>query len=201
MNDKYQTPTDDQPTVPAQAAKKDQLYVGLTGSKLGARKQRRPIGIYLLAVVYLLIFINIFFGTSTNILALTQSILSLLAGIGLLLRWEAARKFVIALSILAIMANGFGLYMLANAYPKFSSLRNASDTSIKNNDALRNSRTVDQNRSLDEALAIIDEEHDKLMDSLRELLITMTVGILTNIIVLAYITRPKVKQSFHRIPK
>lgn len=172
--------------------------IGLTGSQIQQQKVRLPIGIYIIAGYNLVGFAIGFFDSSQNSEIYTIVMFAdLLLAIGLLLRLEVARKIILWLECITLVLTIASLFLLVGLQLRIQTLKTNYDTAISRID--QSKLTPTQKQQLDDiqtAIAVKQKQAGKAITFTYFKLGATAVG---TIVVLVYLTRPKVKEVFHEL--
>jgi hypothetical protein len=172
--------------------------VGLTGSQIKQEKKPMSIGVYIIAGLNLLGFVIGFFDTSQNSGIYTIAmLLDLLLAIGLLLRLEVARKFIMWLSGLILVLTAVSLIMLVGLQQRISQLKTNYETAISRIDQSR--LTPTQKQQLDAVQAAIAVKEKQAGKAIAFTYVKLGVTGVEMLGVMIYLSRPKVKEVFHEL--
>lgn len=189
----YTKPTTYQTNQPSSP---NDTYVGLTGSQIKKEKKPLPIGVYIIAGFILIGFVISFFDTSQNSgIYIIVMFADLLLAIGLLIRLQVARKIIIWLQALALVLSVASLFLLIGTQQRLNTLKTNYETAINRID--QSKLTPTQKQQLDNiqnAIVIKEKQTGKTITFSYFKLGATSVA---SLVVIIYLTRPKVKEVFH----
>jgi hypothetical protein len=171
-------------------------YIGLTGSQIYARRTHLPIGLYVIAGLQLIGFGLSFFNTGeTGIIVSVAMLLQLMLAIGLLLRIQAARKAMLAFSVVLIalsIVGGLTLFGLQQRIHKTtanytSTLQKLGDKTI----------TPSQQKDIDALRATISNAQKQAGNAITVTYAGFGFIAAENLLVVAYLVRPMVRDIFN----
>ncbi len=180
----------------APVASPDSMFIA--GSQLAEEKVKLPSGIYIIAGLNLLGFITGFFDTSqTGAMYTVVMFIDLLLAIGLILRYEIARKSLLWLSGLTLIIALASIFLLAGLQQKIKQSKTDYETAISRIDQSRITEAQKQQlQSINTTLASQEKLAGK---AITFTYIKLGVATLEAVGILIYLTRPSVKEIFKTI--
>jgi hypothetical protein len=180
-------------------AKSDDL-AGLNASSVEAKPEPLPIGIYILfCLMVLAALVSFLSSEGDNIIEIEILLASLLLGFGLLFRINLARKILIVLGVIGVVAALGSFVLLHNLEGTLA--RGAAKaqhglTSIKNNpDA---NLTPQQRSQINTLLQDFHTDDKKNPGKFRKAYIVVSFELVENAVVTTYLCLPKVKRAFSK---
>ncbi|HUP26560.1 MAG TPA: hypothetical protein VM124_02880 [Candidatus Limnocylindrales bacterium] len=167
----------------------------IAGSQLQEEKVKLPTGIFVIAGLNLLGFITGFFDTSqTGAIYTVVMFINLLLAIGLVLRYEIARRSMLWLSGLTLIIAVAGIFMLGALQQKIKQSKADYETAISRID--KNMITQTQKQQLETITATIASQEKLAGKAITLTYIKLGVATLEAVGILVYLTRPSVKGVF-----
>ncbi|MEI7674192.1 MAG: hypothetical protein WCI60_00435 [bacterium] len=183
---------------PSTSSTSDYAPIGLTGSQMHKQKVKVPIGIYLIAGYTLIGVVIGFIDTSQNSTFYTiVMIIDLFLAIGLLMKLEIARKIILWLEAITLILIVGSFFLLIGLQQRSNTLKIKTNTVISNLDQNKLTSKQKQNLvKLQSSLAEADKLAEKTLTLAYFKLGATAVG---TIVIIVYLTRPKVKDAFHEL--
>jgi hypothetical protein len=176
----------------------DYAPIGLTGSQIQQQKVRLPIGIYIIAGYNLVGFAIGFFDSSQNSGIYTiVMLIDLMLAIGLLLRLEVARKIILWLEGITLVLTIASLFLLVGLQQRIQTLKTNYDAAISRID--QSKLTPTQKQQLDDIQAAIAVKQKQAGKAITFTYFKLGATAVGTIVVIIYLTRPKVKEVFHEL--
>lgn len=170
----------------------------LTGSQMQQQKVPLPIGIYFIAGFNLVGFAIGFFDTSQNSAIYTiVMFLNLLLAVGLILRLELARKFILWLLGMTLVLTIVSLFLLVGLQQRLQTLKTNYDDAISRID--QSKLSITQKQQLDTIQAAITGKEKLAGKAITFTYIKLGATAVETIVVMVYLTRPKVKEVFREL--
>lgn len=183
-------------TLPTDTTNSASTY--LTGSQMQQIKVPLPVGIYIIAGFNLIGFIVGFYDTSQNSALYTITLfIDLLLAIGLLLRLEAARKTFMWLTGITLFLTSASFYLLLSLQQKIQLSKTNYEAAISKLD--RSKLTETQKQTLSTLQAAITVKEKQAGKAVTFTYIKLGATAVETIAVMVYLTRPKVKEVFHKL--
>ncbi len=175
--------------------------MNLVGSQMQEKKKPTPIGIYILFGLAIIGFTSNFFDTSeySNYFSIAM-LLDLLFAIGLLVRLEIARKIYIYLAGIIILLSIGIIILLALLQHRVAELQANLNNTINNVEQNSTTITQDQKQQLNSVRDQLNSEQKLVGKAITFSYIKYGVSILEMAGVIVYLTRPKVKEVFIKLP-
>ena len=175
-------------------------YVGLTGSQIQAEKNPLPIGIYILAGVSFLAFVAGFIATQRNSTLYTLLMfINLLLAIGLVLRLELARKVILWTSVISFVFLIASIFLLIGLQNKLATSKSNYDAAISRINLADASPT--QQQAIQKISDTLNTQEKQVGKLIAFDYVKLGLAAVEQVVIIVYVTRPKVKEAFHELEK
>lgn len=171
---------------------------GLTGSQLQPQKQKLPIGIYVIAGFSLVGLVVSFFDTSQNsgIYSIIM-LVDLLLTIGLLFRLEIVRKIILWLYGITLVLSVVSIVMLSALQQRLGELKSNYETAVARID--QNRLSSSQKQQLESMNKLIAEKEKQAGKAISFTYIKLGATATGALVIMIYLTRPKVRSVFRTL--
>jgi hypothetical protein len=172
-------------------------YVGgfLTGSAIANEPTRLPVGVYIIVgLMFLNAISSLFNVVQSNGFYTVAMLFSLLIAVGMLAKLDVARKALLWLMGIVLIVTVLSFFLLAATINRINQKLDAADAQIAQAD--KSNWTAKQKHDVQ---VFVDSAHKGRDDLDRKIRITYFIYGLTliePIVILIYLTRPKVKSAF-----
>lgn len=183
------------PAAPGSALTQPPEQTFITGSQIVEVRKKLPFGVYLIASLNLLAFAVSFFDTSQtgNIYSIAM-LVDLLFGVGMLLRMEWARKIYVWLSVVVIILSILSIFVLIGLQLRIKDIKANYNDSLSKIDQTH--QTASQKKTLDTLQAQITDTEKKVGKLITFAYIKNIGTAVGTMVIVIYLTRPKVKEVF-----
>lgn len=170
----------------------------LTGSQLQPEKKKIPAGIYVIAALNLLGAIAAFFDTSqTSGLYTIAMLISLALAVGLFMRLEVARVLLVSLSGIIVILSIASMFLLFGLQQKIADNKAAYESAVSRID--KNRITAKQKQTLETIESTISEQEKQAGKAITFTYVKLAITTIEPIVVIVYLTRPRVKEVFQKL--
>ncbi|HTE22236.1 MAG TPA: hypothetical protein VK674_04315 [Candidatus Limnocylindria bacterium] len=169
--------------------------VFLTGSQIQLEKKKLPVGVYVLTGFTLLSFLASFFDSSqTSVIYSVAMLVSLLVAIGLVLRMEAARKFMTGYSVVLLVLTIVSIVLLVGLQQRIRQNKANYEAAVNRIDQ---SRLTSNQKQLLEAMSMTLAAQEKQAGkAISFTYFKLGSTALVSLATIVYLTRPKVREAF-----
>ncbi|HEX8762760.1 MAG TPA: hypothetical protein VF733_03280 [Candidatus Saccharimonadales bacterium] len=174
----------------------NKVPMGLAGSQLQPEKKKLPIGIYIIAGLNLLVFVAGFLDSSqSSMIYIIAMFINLAIAVGLIMRFQAARKLALGVSVLILMISGVSLFLVAGLQQRLKDRKADYESATSRID--QSKITPAQKQQLDAIRTTIAAQEKQAGKSVAVTYLKFGLTCLEGIAGVIYLTRPKVKEIFH----
>lgn len=167
-----------------------------SGSPAETETSKTPKGVYILAALLLLSVVAFVFSPAEKgwlSILLNGGLFAM--SIGLLLRYDVARKVIIGFAAIIAIAATINIFLIANLQNTVQEQKAQLEDTIE--DLRQQDLTLSQQRDLQELEESMAEKEEQAGTGLTLLLAWMSWWVIYSLIIIFYLIRPKVKQAFH----
>lgn len=178
----------------------NQDSVGLTYSQMEPVKQKVSIGVFVVTALSFLGVIASFFDTSQNsgIYSLIM-VANLVMAVGLLFRLEVARKIIVWLQIIVTTFSILAIFLLLGLQQRIQTLKSNYNTAV--NKINQAQLSAPQKQQIEDMQKLIDEKEKQVGKAITFTYIKLGLTVVESIVVVVYLTRPRVKDVFRKLEK
>lgn len=166
-----------------------------SGSQEQVQKNKLPLGVYIIAG-YLIFFlaIGLLIDNSGNTIYRALMFFNLFLAVGLILRIEIIRKIMVGISVFTVVASGISLFALAGSASLLQQQKGDYEAAVSRIDQTKLSPA--QKQKLDDMNASITLQEKEMRRISSYSYIQQGVTLIAPIVIIVYLTRPRVKEVF-----
>lgn len=173
------------------------MPVGVSASSLGLTAPQKgplPVGVYIIAVFSLIGVVESFLNNSNSLYSLAM-VIDLLIVCGLFLRLEVARVTSVVLQAITLILTVLVVIMLAALQARINQLdTNYHQAVSRINPA---TETPKQKAEIDNISGQLESQKKQVAKNIHAAYISYGITIAADVLIIWYLTRPKVKEAFH----
>ncbi len=167
----------------------------LTGSQIAAEKKKLPVGVYVIAAISLFGFITGFIdGSQTGTMYTVLLFVNLFLAIGLILRLNWARKFMVVLSALLLVLAAGSLLSLVGLQSRMQQRKADYEAAVSRID--QNRLSPSEKKTLETTRESIASAEKQTGNSIAVTYFRLGGSVIVALAIIVYLTRPNVKDIF-----